>query len=237
VTRLRLARIFWIGAAATLVVAALVALGAVVKGDFSDTDGRILVTLGALLYTGGAALAGLALVDRDKARALGWLVAAAAPVCLALVLWAIWSFVGDGGGDENADKLAWSSVLGLLAGLMATTALLLARRPALVRLAAAAGALAASAAALSVIGIWAEPESDAFVKALAVLWILAALCYFLVPVLQRFTTAGMEESVLRVLAELDGVELVASRRAVEGVAAEAPAAGERLFLRRRQTGT
>ena len=48
-TRLRLRRIFWMGAAAIVVVAALVALAAVLKGDFSDTDGRTLVTLAALL--------------------------------------------------------------------------------------------------------------------------------------------------------------------------------------------
>lgn len=236
-TRLRLARIFWIGAAAILVAAALVALTAVVQGDLSDTDGRILVTLAAVLYTGGAALAGLALVDRGTARPLGWLVAAAAPVCLGLVTWAVWSFVGDGGEDENANKLAWSSVLVLLSGLIATTGLLLTRRPALARLAGVAGGLAAVAAALSVIGVWAEPSDGTFVKVLAVLWILAALCFFLVPVLQRFTAAGIEKSAMRVVAELDGVEVVASRRPIEGVALEAPAPGERLYLRRRQAGT
>ena len=48
-TRRRLVRTFWISAAAALVVAALIALAAVVRGDFSDTDGRILITLAALL--------------------------------------------------------------------------------------------------------------------------------------------------------------------------------------------
>jgi hypothetical protein len=153
VTKLRLRRIFWMGAAATIVVAALVALAAVVTGDFSDTDGRILVTLAALLYTGGAAICGLAVVDRARARLLGWSATAAAPVCLAFVVWAIWSFAFDGGGNETADKLAWSSVLVLLAELVATTALLLARRPMLASLAVAAGALAALAAAMSVAGI------------------------------------------------------------------------------------
>ena len=201
------------GAAAIVVAAALVALAAVLGGDFSDTDGRILVMLAALLYTGGAAICGLTLVDRGSGRLLGWTVAGAAPVCLAFVAWAIWSFAFDGGGNETADKLAWSSVLALLAALIATTGLLLARRPALVRLAAAAGALVTLASALSVIGVWTEPEGDAFVKALAVLWILAALCYFLVPVLQRFSSAGAEDAAIRVLGVLDGVELVASRRA------------------------
>jgi hypothetical protein len=160
-------------------------------------------------------------------------VAGAAPACLAFVTWAIWSFAFDGGANETADKLAWSAVLVLLAGLIASTGLLLARRPALVGLAAAAGALAALAASVSVAGIWTEPDSEAFVKALAVLWILAGLAYFLVPILQRFSYVGAEEAALRILAELDGVELVASRHPIEGVSAESPAVGERLVLRRR----
>lgn len=230
-TRSRLSRIFWIGAAAILVAAALVALVAVLKGDFSDNDGRILVTLAVLLYTGGAALAGLAVADRGPARTLGWLVSAAAPICLAVEVWAVWSFAFDGGGNETADKLAWSSVLLLLAGLIATTGLLLPRAAALLRLAAAAGILAAGAASLSVAGIWTEPDSDSFVKAVAVLWILAALVYFLVPILQRFTAAGGVAIEARVLAELDGVELVATRSR-EGVDVRLTR-GERLVLRRR----
>ncbi|MBM2822766.1 MAG: hypothetical protein HW413_1512, partial [Thermoleophilia bacterium] len=87
------------GAAAIVVAAALVALADVVKGDFSDTDGRILVTLTALLYTGGAAICGLALVDRGRARLLGWIVTSAAPVCFGFIAWASWSFVFDGGGN------------------------------------------------------------------------------------------------------------------------------------------
>jgi hypothetical protein len=238
VTKLRLRRIFWMGAAAIVVAAALVALTAVVKGDFSDTDGRILVTLAALLYTGGAAICGLALVDRGPARVLGWVVAAAATVCLGFAALAIWSFAFDGGGNETADKLAWSAVLVLLSGLMATTALLLARRPGLAGLAAVSGVLSGLAAAASVTAIWAEPDSETLlVKALAVLWILAALAYFLVPILQRFSSVGAVETSIRVLGQLDGVELVASRLPIEGVEIEPPGAGEHLVLRRRQAGT
>jgi hypothetical protein len=233
VTRPRLGRIFWIGAAAILVVAALVALAAILRGDFSSTDWRILITLGALLYTGGTALAGLALAERGRTQALvGWTVVAAAPVCLALVLWAIWRFAGDGDGGTEV-KLAWSSVLVLLAGLVSATGLLLARGSRLARLAGAAGGLAALAAALSVAGVWTESGSDTFVKALAALWILAGLGYFLVPILARFSSAASGTRAVRVLAELDGVELVASRSPLEGVRAEPPAPGERLVLRRR----
>ncbi len=183
-SRVRYARIFWIGAATILVVAALVALLAVLRGDFSDTDGRVLLTLGVLLYSGGTAITGLALADRGPLRQLGWAVAAASPVALGVVLAAIWAFVWE---EENEpwNKLAWSSVLVLLAGLLATTALLLARGPVLQRLAVAAGGLAALATSASIVGIWSEPTGDGFIKVVSALWILTVLTYFLVPVLAR----------------------------------------------------
>ncbi len=229
-TRTRLRRIFWIGAAAILVAAALVALGAVLRGEFSDTDGRILVTLAALLYTGAAALAALALLDQGRARPLAGFVVTLAPVSFVLVIWAIWSFTFDGEGNETAGKLAWSAVILLLAGLLATTSLLLARTETLIRLAAAAGTTAGVAAVASVIGVWTEPESDVYVKVVSAAWILAALGFLLVPVLQRFSSAGAEEMPERVLGELDGIELVATRS--PGIDPRL-APGERLVLRRR----
>jgi hypothetical protein len=68
---------------------------------------------------------------------------------------------------------------------------------------------------------------------LAVLWILTLLAYFLVPVLQRFTSAGAAPEAARVLASLGDVELVATR-AADGRAIYARLKpGERLVLRRR----
>jgi hypothetical protein len=64
------------------------------------------------------------------------------------------------------------------------------------------------------------------------LWILGVLGWLLVPVLQRFTAVDASAAGIRVLAVLDGVELVASRSVLDGVQIEAPAAGERLVLRR-----
>jgi hypothetical protein len=231
VKRFAFARIFWLGAAGIVALAALVALVAILGGGFSDTDARILITLAALLYAGGAGIAGLVLADRGPARTLGWLVAVASPVCFVFEVVGIWSFVVEGdGGNEAIAKLAWSAVLVLLAGLLSTTDLLLARGDRLVRLAGLAGALAASAVALSIIGIWAEPSGDAFVKAVAVLWICTGLAYFLVPILGRFSSAGEPPSE-RVLAELGDVELVATR-ARNGMDVRLRP-GERLQLRRR----
>src|SRR5207247_8266950 len=65
VTRIPFRRIFWLGAAGILILAALVGIAAVGGGDFSDTDARILITLAALLYARGAGRARLALPARS----------------------------------------------------------------------------------------------------------------------------------------------------------------------------
>ncbi len=227
-TRRRLVRTFWISAAATLVVAALIALAAVVRGDFSETDGRILITLAALLYAGGTSLAGLALVDRGTARILGCIVAAVGPVGLAVMLWAIWSFVFEG-ENEPASKLGWSAVLVLLAALVSSTALLLARRDALVRLAWGAAALAGLAATVSLAGLGLSPTPTRSSRSSRSLDTRGAR------VLPRPDPSapdlGRAGDLQRVLAELDGIELVATR-SPDGLEPRL-ARGERLALRRR----
>lgn len=226
--RIGLARVFWIGAAGIVVLAALIALFAIAGGSFSDNDFRILLTLAALLFAGGTGLAGLALAERSPGRLLGRIVALLSPPGLGLILWAIWA-IGNGGGDEPQLKLAWSAVLVLLAGLVSTTAVLLAR-PGLVRLAWASGGLAALATAVSVVGIWAGEGGDSLLKTVAALWIVATVSYFLVPILGRFSSAAPGAPELRVLAELDDVQLVATRGSGLDVRL---APGERLQLRRR----
>jgi hypothetical protein len=66
-----LARTFWIGAAGILILAALVAMAAILRGDFGDTDAKILGTLFALLLAGATAVSGLALVERTTLVTLG----------------------------------------------------------------------------------------------------------------------------------------------------------------------
>jgi hypothetical protein len=230
VTRRRLARVFWLGAAAILVAAALVSLVAILQGGFSDTDGRILGTLGALLYCGAGALSGLALVDRRLAPALGWAMVGLATATFALLVAAIWIW-------EDSDwswRLAISGALYLLAGLVATTGLLLTTRPALQRLALAAGVLAAVAVSLTLVPIWRDDDPGSTLgKAMGVTWILAALAFLLAPVLQRWSAIGETATGDRVLGTLDGIELVATRDPADALlVTERPKPGERLVLRR-----
>lgn len=228
--RAGLIRLFWIGAAALLTAAALIAIAAVVRGDFSDSDGRILGTLAAALLTGSTLLAGLLLVERGG-RILGWTAVALALPAFVLLAYAIWDVVFDGGGD--AWRYGWTGTLTLVASLLAVTARLLARAAVVRRLATGAGVLAAAAAAVSTVAVWQRNPGDAIGKTLAVLWILTGASYLLVPILQRFNglSAPASASDERVLGALHGVELVASRGAVDGVPVARPDPGERLILR------
>jgi hypothetical protein len=229
VTRVRLSRIFWIGAAAILVAAALVALVAVLRGGFSDTDGRVLGTLGAVLLAGSALVSGLALVDRGS-TALGWSAVVVAVPGFAAMAYGIWGITFD--GDDNAWQWGWTGALTAFAALVAVTAQLLSRSPRLTLLALVAGGLAVAASTATIAAVWHEDPSDPAGKAIAALWILMALAYFLVPVLQRFTSADVPKTAERVVAELNGVELVVTR-AREGTFDVSLEPGERLALRRR----
>jgi hypothetical protein len=228
VTRLRLARIFWIGAAAILVAAALIALAAVLRGDFSDTDGRILGTLAAALLAGSTLVAGLVLVEHGS-RYLGWTAVGVSVPAFAAIAYSIWDFAFDGEGEPW--RWGWAGILALIAALIAVTARLLARSRALVRLAWIAAGLATAAAAVSYVAIWGDESGDGLGRSIAVLWILTGLAYLLVPVLQRFSSAGAPPGSERLVAELDGVEVVATRSS-QGVAVDLTP-GERLVLRRR----
>lgn len=225
-TRARILRVFWLGAAALLVAAALIAIVALLRGELTETDGEILLTLGALFLAGAVGLAGLALAESGRYAPLGWIAAALAPVEFGILTYWIWS---DLSGDDLS-RIGLTTILLVLGQLALVTHLLLLATRTLLPLVAATAALLALAVGGTITAIWTEPDDTSWAKALAVTWILAGLCWFLLPVLQRYTTAGAERAE-RVLATLDDVELVATR-SPDGVEARL-ARGERLVLRRR----
>jgi hypothetical protein len=227
VTRVRLSRIFWIGAAATLVVAALIGVAGLLRSDFTETDGKILLTLLTLLVAGGAAVAGLALVERSRFVAFGWFTTVVAVASFVFIAAATWRDFD----DDPLTKLAGISAVVLIGALLVSTQMILHRDrlPAVVIATWLTLFLAVSGTTIGILG---EEDSDALWKAVGSLWILGFLGWLLVPVLQRFTAVGASARGIRVLAVLDGVELVASHDALDGVQIEAPSAGERLVLRR-----
>ena len=207
-----LRRMFWYGAGLILTIAALVAIGSIVKGDFSETDGKIIGTLGSLFLAGSTALAALALVERGVLRVAARAIVAISPLCLGIVLAAIWS----GAGDGTFGKLVGTSFLVLAGGLVLATNRLLVREARLLRLFAVTAAVLAVASLVTVGVIWSgDSPPDAAVKAAAAFWILTALGYFLTPIAARFTGAQPERPA-RVIAAVDGVELVAGRSFATG---------------------
>jgi hypothetical protein len=210
-----------------LVAAALVAIVALLRGELTDTDAHILLTLGALFVTGAGAIVGLALVDSDRYARVGWAAAAIAPVEFTLLTYWIW---GGSDGDDALAKIGTTTLLVVAGQLAIVTQLLLVSSRRLLPLVFLTDALVTAAVGGTIAAIWTEPDSTGYAKVLAATWILAALCWFLLPVLQRYTAAGAGTAD-RVLGELEGIELVATR-AHEGIDVRL-ARGERLLLRRR----
>lgn len=223
--RAGLLRLFWIGAATILVVAALVALAAVTTGTFDTTDAKILGVLGTLLLAGGVATVGASLREARRSPLLGSVLVVGAPLLGLVAVAAIWN-------EFDADVLtqaAGASYLLLATGLLVGTArVLVGDRPSLLPLFGVNCGLAAIGASLSVAAIFAGHANSAYGKLLAAVWILAVLAYVLIPVGRRLSaapgTAGPRRVDLAAGAETAGTQV----RIVSGI--EAPLRHETIVL-------
>jgi hypothetical protein len=221
----RYARIFWIGAAGAVVLSALIGISALVRAEFTETDGQILLTLLALLVSSGTAVAGLTVAERGH-TAVGGVAVAVAAVSFFFIGTATW----EGFDNETLAKVAGTSALALIATLLCTTQLVLHRgRHGWVVLVTWTALLLALVATST--GLWQENADDGLWKVAGSCWIVGLMGWILLPVLQRFSDAAVGAADLRVLATLDDVELVATRSS-QGLDVRLDR-GERLLLRRR----
>ena len=156
-------------------------------------------------------------------RRLGWLVAAQLLVgCVRSSGVYLGWFAFDDGGNETADKFGRSAVLALLAGLIAATGLLLARRI-VVLTTARRGCSQASPLRSRSSGSGTEPAGDGFGKVdgsavdLTTLWATSVAG---APALHAAGRPAERRFVCS--ATLDGVELVASRGRAKGATGPAP---------------
>ncbi len=205
-----LRRIFLFGAATLVCTAALIAIAAIVNGDFGDTEGKIFATLATLFVAGSVAIAGIACLERSVSRPFAVLGIALA--LLGSVLWAdqIWQ----GHDSSRYWKLLGVILIWTLAVLLVTTTRLLTRSPRLVRTLYPATAAAAAAAGLTVSVMVVRGEGDGW-QLFAVLLILALLGETLTPILERFVaTAADGVPAERVLGEVGGAVVVAVRGGV-----------------------
>lgn len=185
---MRLRRLFWIGTAGLLGLAALISIVAILRGEFTDTDGRILGTLAVGFLAGSTALAGLALIERGDLPPLGWTVAAVAAGGFAVLTWQVW---------VEFDSESWSldTLIVVLAALMVATARLLHRR--FERLFWASAALTVVTAVIYVWAVHGDPDGDNWGKFLGTIGVLTVLAWFLVPVLGRISSGSSERVVGR----------------------------------------
>ena len=202
-----LRRIFLLGAATLVSVAALVAIGAIVNGDFGDTEGKIFSTLATAFVAGSAAIAGIACLERSVSRLFGML-----GVGLSLVGFILWT---DQIWAEHHSDEYWK-LLGLiltwtLVVLLVTTTRLMTRSPQLVRTLYPATAVAAAGAG-AVVSVMVLSENGDGWQLFAVLLVLALLGETLTPIFQRFVTTPLGHAPReRVLGEIAGAVVVAVR--------------------------
>lgn len=183
---MRLRRLFWIGAAGLLGLAALISIVAILRGEFTETDGKILGTLGAAFLAGSSALAGLALIDRRDLMTLGWAVVTAGGAGFVILTWQVWS-------EFTSESWSLDTIVAVVAGLMLATARLLYRR--FEWLYWTSAALTVVTAGVYIWAIHADPDGDNWGKALGTIGILTVLAWFLVPVLGR-TSGGTSDRVV-----------------------------------------
>lgn len=204
----RLTRVFWIAAAATVVVAGLFALVAVIGGNFDETDGKILGTLGTALLAGAVATVGGTLVESSLASPLGKALVGVALVAAPVSIAAIWN----GFDSSGLARAAGSSYVLLATGVLVGTArVLVGERRRLVPLFAAVCGFALLASGLSVGAIVAGPVSSGYGKGLAAVWIVTGIAYLLVPIARRLVVepagSGPEPVDLAAGVEAAGVRM------------------------------
>jgi len=232
-----LRRIFLLGAATIVSVAALVAIGAIVNGDFGDTEGKIFSTLATAFVAGSAAIAGIACLERSVSRPFGVLGIGLSLV--GFILWTdqIWA-------EHHSDgywKLLGLILIWTLVVLVVTTTRLMTRSPHLVRslYPATAGAAAGAGTVVSVMVL--REDGDGW-QLFAVLLVLALLGETLTPILQRFVTTPLGDTPPeRVLGEIGGAVVVAVRgrrngRAVRVGDRDVPIADDETIVVRPFTG-
>jgi hypothetical protein len=200
-----LRRIFLLGAAGLVSVAALVAIATVLAGSFGETEGKIFATLATTFVAGSLVLSGLACLAGDRSPALG--IAGVLLACGGFVLWTvqIWGgYDSDGYWKVVGLVTAWA-----LAMLIATTTRLMTSSPRLLRTLYPATAGAATGAALVATVMLLRENGDGW-QLFAVLLILALLGEALTPILERYSASDGEPAE-RVLGVVAGAEVVAVR--------------------------
>jgi hypothetical protein len=190
--------------AALLTVAAALAIGILLFGDFGSTEGRILATTALLAGYGLVCLPAAMLRDRRQAAVLAAGVVLLALAAASLTVAAGWNLEGDTVGKAIGSLNAW------LVAFVQPAALSLRSRersPRVVRrLFVASSALVVVRAIMFTTLLWAEIDSERYGRVLGALVVLDVLLVALQPILAR-ARAGVAVYRLRVVSPAGSVDL------------------------------
>lgn len=209
----------------TLCIAALTAIGAILSGDFDDTDARVIGTsIGFAVFSSTAASGGSLRYRQDESlRSLGLVTIVLSGIAFLLLAIAIWEGF-DADGDE---PWQWFGVVALAAFAASHASLVLgARRDSdsdgLVMLATASigfGILDSSLGILAIAEVFEADDESA--RVLAVLLVLFVLTTVLQPIVRRLqrTESQREEAPAPMLTPF-AAEVIAAVERIEALNAD-----------------
>jgi hypothetical protein len=166
-----------LGIAAVMCAAATLAIGILLFGDFGGTEGRILVTTVLLAVFGALAVPAAVLRDQRRLPLLAASCASLAAAGAVVNIVGVWT----NSDSQTFGKLSGTIVFALLPTVVTAA---LAARPRH-RLFGPSIGLAYLAAALATGAVWAETESEMYLRVLGAVVVLAILLVALQPLLLR----------------------------------------------------
>jgi hypothetical protein len=180
----KLRRLLLIGAITTLSATAIIAIVALLAGDFADTELRTLATTGGFGLTSLIAMRGTALLDQRRHIALGRSVITLSALSFLIELWILWV------DDDN--ELGWKSYVCSISAAVALAQIagMLSRRRTtdpkwIPRLVLAAGMSAIVAAGLGWTAALGEISRAGYYRVLGAVVVLNVFLVVLQPVLRR----------------------------------------------------
>ena len=181
---IELRRLLLIATVTALCVTALIAIAALLLGDFDDTQLRILATTGGFGLVSLIATRGTALLDQGRNETLARAVLGLSAAAFVIELWVIWI--------DTDSEAAWKSYVCAIAAAGATGQIagMIARRrrsdpPSIGGLVLAAAACAVVLALMASFAALAEVDEAAYYQLFGVVAILNVLALVLQPVVRR----------------------------------------------------
>ena len=179
----------WLAVAFVVLGAAIVSLVAIAHGRLSETDGRIIATLLVALLAGGAAIAGIELIERRRIRPLAWLVLGGAIVEFGFMEIGVWTFVDE--SENRYLKWGWTALFWVLPTILIPTAVLFIRSRQFERsLVPLIAACSIAVAGLLTALLWMGGNHDSTGRLTAALAVVLVTGYLVGPALERGLPRG-----------------------------------------------